>query len=49
LCDKCDAVKELAARKACQSIKQRSNEKLAQYSKRCRETYANPIEVAEPD
>jgi hypothetical protein len=55
-----DGVKELAARKAYQSIKQGPFETLAQYSKRCRETYHAykatekdpvdaPIDVKEPD
>jgi hypothetical protein len=53
-------VKELAARKAYQSIKQGLFETLAQYSERCRETYFAykvtkkdpvdaPIDVKEPD
>jgi hypothetical protein len=55
-----DAVKELAARKAYQSIRQGSFETLAQYSKRFREAYRaykatekdpidHPIDVSEPD
>jgi hypothetical protein len=55
-----DAVKELAARKAYQSIKQGPFETLAQYSERFRETYRaykatekdpvnNPIDVKEAD
>ena len=55
-----DAVKELASRKAYQSIKQGPFETLAQYSERFRETYRaykatekdpvdNPIDVKEPD
>jgi hypothetical protein len=55
-----DAVKELAARKAYQSIRQGSFETLAQYSERFRETYRaykatekdpidHPIAVSEPD
>jgi hypothetical protein len=55
-----DAVIELAARKAYQSIRQGSFETLAQYSERFRETYRaykatekdpidNPIGVSEPD
>jgi hypothetical protein len=53
-----DAVKELAARKAYQSIKQGAFETLAQYSERFRDTYraykatkdpASPIMIKEPD
>jgi hypothetical protein len=55
-----DAVKELAARKAYQSIRQGSFETLAQYSERFREAYRaykamekdpidHPIDVSEPD
>ncbi len=55
-----DAMKELGARKAYQSIRQGSFETLAQYSERFRETYRaynatekdpvdNPIGVSEPD
>jgi hypothetical protein len=53
-----DAVKELAARKAYQMIKQGAFETLAQYSERFRETYRaykatedlmNPIVIREPD
>jgi hypothetical protein len=53
-----DAVKELAARKAYQMLKQGAFETLAQYSERFRETYraykatedpTNPIVIREPD